>query len=304
MLSTIESFPYQQEYIDYLEVECNMSAATVEAYLLDLRLFVRFLERYFPSEIKVEKVEALQIREFLLYLARERGCQTRARNRKLASVKSYFAFLKVSSYLGSGKNPAAKVRFAKEPQTLPIYLTKEEAETLIKASRYDTTLPYRDYALVRLFLSTGIRLSELVALEVSDIDFSEACIKVRRGKGRKERIAPLSDKACAALKEYLEKRMPAKASERRLFLNHRGAPITGRGVEMIVERICKRAGVMKPHLSVHKLRHTCMTLLLREGVDLITIKELAGHSSIDSTEIYVHVDLRGIEEAMRKHPLG
>jgi integrase/recombinase XerC len=184
-----------------------------------------------------------------------------------------------------------------------VFLNLEEAEALIKASRMDSIRPYRDHAMIRLFLQTGLRLDELVRLERSDINLREGYIRVR-GKGDKERLLPLTEATARALQEHLERLLPASPQIEKVFLNQRGQPITWRGVQMIFDRICRQAGLVRPGLSPHKLRHTCLTLLLREGVDLMTLKELAGHASISSTAVYAHVDLDDVRNAVEKHPLG
>jgi len=125
-----------------------------------------------------------------------------------------------------------------------------------------------------------------------------------KGKGDKQRIIPLSKSTLRALGEYLQKRLPASSKNKHIFLNNRGEPITPRGVQLLFKRICKEAEILRPELSVHKLRHTCLTLLLREGVDIVTLKEIAGHDDIGSTEIYLHVTDEEVRLAVKKHPLG
>lgn len=303
--------PYLQEYQDYLEIECGNQPRSINAYLIDLRVFFAYLhdknishDQTDPAQSNPLLVTPEHMRDFLAYLAEERNNGPRARNRKMAAIKNYYNFLITSGILTNKKNPTRRIKKIKEPKKLPVFLTLEEAEALIKASRIDSIRPYRDHAMMRLFLQTGLRLDELVQLERGHINLQEEYILVL-GKGNQERMLPLTPATTEALSEHLERSIPAEPPpHHKVFRNHHNQPITWRGVQKIFERICKQAGITKPGLSPHKLRHTCLTLLLREGVDMITLAELAGHKDIDSTLIYAHVDLSDVRKTVEKHPLG
>ena len=302
---TKQFIPYQQEYKDYLEIECGYQPRTIVGYLEDLRVFFRFLHEYhFPAtqEVDPTRVNQEHLRAFLAYLEEERSNSPYARNRKLASIKNYYKFLVLHGWMDKKDNPSRRLRKAKVPHKLPVVLSLDEAEALLKASR-KSFLPYRDHAMLRLFLQTGLRLDELLQLENEDINLQERYVIVR-GKGDKERMLPLTQATATALAEHLERRLPPYPPSEKVFINHRGKPLTWRGVQRIFDRLCEDAGVVRPGLSPHKLRHTCLTLLLREGVDLMTLKELAGHEDIGSTEIYAHVDLSDVRKTVEKHPLG
>ncbi|RQD74326.1 MAG: integrase [Candidatus Syntrophonatronum acetioxidans] len=297
-------FPFAQDYLDYLEIECALAPRTVEEYCRDLQLFKEYMEKeFFPRGLKPEEVKAGHLRSFLAYLQEKRHNDARARNRKVSSLRSYFTFLNLQEYLERKGNPLKTFKNTKTKKALPLFLTAEEARTLIKASRVNSKLPYRDYAMMRLFLQTACRSSELVTLEREKVDLENGWVRIM-GKGGKERILPLTESTARALEDYLQRRLPATPHITRVFLNHRGEPVTRRGVQMIFDRICREAGLLKPNLSVHKLRHTCLSLLLKEGVDLVTLKEIAGHADIGSTEIYLHVTPRELFKGMKKHPLG
>lgn len=301
---TNNSFPFRQEFVAYLEIELELSPYTVEGYLLDLQLFFIFLElEYFLEGVKIEGINTEHIREFMAFLKHERQNAAKTRNRKLTSLRNYFDFLKISGYLKNRENPAKKLRNARVPERLPVYLALDEAEAFLKASLTTSPYPYRDHCLMRLFLQAGPRAQELLQLETGDINLKEKELLIR-GKGAKERIIPLTDSSCQVLEAHLEKRLPDYTQQEKVFLNHKGVPLSNRGVELLFHKICKKAGIRKPHLSVHKLRHTCFTMLLKEGVDIRVLKELAGHESIDSTEIYVHVANEEVRRAMDKHPLA
>lgn len=290
-----------------MKVECGNQPRSIEGCLIDLRVFFRYLrEKHFDrDEIDPAEIGHEHIRDFLAYMAAEKGNGPRARNRKLASIRNYFNFLVLDGRLKYNRNPARRIKKAREPVSLPVILNLEEARALIEAARLYAFRPYRDHAMIRLFLQTGLRLGELVLLERDDINLQEGYVRVR-GKGDKERLdsPPRTEAASRALHEHLQRILPASPQVKKIFLNQRGRPITWRGVQMIFDRICRQAYLDKPHLSPHKLRHTCLTLLLREGVDLMTLKELTGHEEIRSTEIYPHVNMSDVRAAVDKHPLG
>ena len=201
------------------------------------------------------------------------------------------------------RNPARRIKKAREPVSMPVILSLEEAKILVKAARHYAFRPYRDHAMMQLFLQTGLRIDELTRLERDDLNLREEYIRVR-GKGDKGRLVPLTETTIKALQTPLERMLPRSPEIKRVFLNQHGRPITTRGVQMVFDRICQAAGLIKKGLSPHKLRHTCLTLLYREGVDLMTLKELAGHDHTCSTEIYAHVDMGDVRKAVEKHPLG
>ncbi len=328
-LDKADLLPYGQEYIDFLDIERGLARRTIEEYWQDLILFIQYMQEHnressneynegvskdsskednnednksYEGSVRLEDITTGSIRGFLSYLRDERDNSTRGRNRKLASLRSYFEFLESSEYL-EGKDPTRKIRNARIPKTLPVFLSMEECDALIKASRINSKLPYRDYAMIRLFLQTGCRVSELNGVETEDINFSEEHVLLR-GKGNKERYIPLTESTLMALKDYLGRRLPASPDIKKVFLNHRGVPITRRGIQTVFNRTCKEAGLLKPNLSAHKLRHTCLTLLMREGVDVVTLMEIAGHADIGSTEIYIHVTQKDVRIAIARHPLG
>ncbi|PKM83593.1 MAG: hypothetical protein CVU88_02155, partial [Firmicutes bacterium HGW-Firmicutes-13] len=260
-LDKADLLPYGQEYIDFLDIERGLARRTIEEYWQDLYLFIEYMKLHNqnnPKEdgpLQLEEITTDSIRCFLSYLKEERNNSTRARNRKLASLRSYFEFLESNDYLAGRKDPTRKIRNAKTPKTLPVFLSLEESGALIKAARINSKLPYRDYAMMRLFLQTGCRVSELTGLETGDIDFIEEHVLLK-GKGSKERYIPLTESTSLALKDYLERRLPASQDIKKVFLNHKGVPITRRGVQTVFNRTCKEAGLLKPNLSAHKLRHT------------------------------------------------
>jgi site-specific recombinase XerD len=197
-------------------------------------------------------------------------------------------------------NPTRRLRNVKTARKLPVFLNLEEAEAILTASK-DSKFPERDYAMMKLFLQTGCRLSELVGLELSQINLKEMYVRYL-GKGSKERIVPLTESTSQAIRDYLAVRRPKTQSCKQVFLNNFGGAIAGESVQLYFKTICDKAGIEHKNLSIHKLRHTCFTLLLKAGVDIATIKEIAGHDDINTTSIYLHVTQNEVRAAMEKHP--
>ena len=298
----LEDFPYRKEYGDHLLIERGVSVATVSGYGLDLELFFGYLTGQLKGEVAPEQIEPVQVLGFLTHSARERGNAAKTRNRKLAALKSYFNYLERYGKLGEAENPVKRFQSVRTPKRLPVYFTREESEALLEAAssfRY----PLRNVAMFRLFLQTGCRIGELLTLDLNRLDLKSRTVRLI-GKGNKERMVPLTENTCRALSDYLNVRKPVLDKETAVFLSKDGKAISRRGVQKLFERICEEAGLARPGLSIHKLRHTCLTLLLQQGVDLVTLKQIAGHENISTTEIYLHVSQQEVRSAIEKHPLG
>lgn len=293
-----ESFPYEQEFVDFLDIERGMSPRSIEAYCIDMRVFAGFLKTLPGGD--VSGVGGRELRDFLVYLKKERDNGPKTRNRKLATLRCYFSFLEMQGYMDD--SPARKLRDVKTGRTLPVFLSQEEGQALLECAGTVSRYPERDYAIIQLFLQTGCRLNELVGLEMNQVNLDERYVRFR-GKGDKERIVPLTESTCRAVEEYLRVRSP-KRDCNRVFISSWGVPVSRRGVQDIFERLCKKAGMGREKLSVHKLRHTCLTLLLKAGVDLVTLREIAGHENISTTGVYVHITQSDVREAMERHPLN
>lgn len=177
----------------------------------------------------------------------------------------------------------------------------EEAEALLKAAAAGTHSE-RDVAILRLMLQTGIRVGEVIRLRVKDVNFEDRTLFIQ-GKRKQERLVPLTDNTCDAIKNYLAVREPASSQIEELFLNKIKTPLRQGTLYTFFKRLCREAEVHKPNLSACHLRHTCMTLLLQEGADLMALKKLAGHKSVRTTQIYLNVSQKLLREAMKKHPL-
>ena len=292
-----------ENYLTYLEIERGLSPGTVIGYRQDLKLLERFLKQkifqnqdWFFADIK-----SSHLRSFLRYAYKERENGTAALNRKIAAITGFFKFLSREPEYSLKENPALNLTRRKVEKKLPQYLNLQEAEKLLKTIRETSKFPERDYAVFALFLQTGCRLSELAELEMDQLHLLEGYIRFR-GKGAKERTVPLAETTKKALDKWLEIREPREKTKR-VFLNRYGAPLGKRGIQTNLKRFLKNADLNRPGLSVHKLRHTCLTLLLKSGVNIKALKEIAGHTSISTTEIYTHISGEEIIENMKKHPL-
>jgi integrase/recombinase XerC len=271
-----------------------MSGHTLRSYLFDLEEFLSITEK------KTEEIDYLDIRGYLAAL-HGRNLKKSSISRKLSAVRSFYKFLHREGYVKS--NPSRLVSTPRAEKKLPRFLTIDEVFSLMEMPKGDTFKPARDRAILELLYSSGLRVSELTSLDISDLDVKESLVRVR-GKGRKERIVPVGSKAMEAFRNYLPERMAVKKKSSALFLNFRGGRLTQRSVRRIV-LFYSRMFNLKGDLSPHTLRHTFATHLLHEGADLRSIQELLGHSSLSTTQKYTHVDISHMTEVYdRAHPRG
>ncbi len=285
---------YLDKFKDYLEKEKNHSPHTCRNYLSDLDGFSKISSTEDPKE-----VDYLTVRKYLAYL-REKSISKRSIARKLSSLRTFFRFLERDGYVKA--NPVAIISTPKLDRKLPLFLDEKSVLRLIMAPDTKTLRGARDRAMLETLYTSGIRVGELVGIDISDVDFISGVVKVL-GKGRKERLAPLGDKAINAIREYLAYRDSKKQSDKEaLFLNKSGKRITTRSVRRIVDRYIKDLGV-KEHISPHTLRHSFATHLLNRGADLRSVQELLGHKNLSTTQIYTHVTIERLKSVYDKaHP--
>lgn len=293
-----------QDFSRYLKVERNASEHTHRNYLSDLAAFRAFLVAQGPEDggrgteenEAPESIDPLTIRGYLAHLYRK-GLSKSTVARKLTTLRVFFQFL-----LREGRvavNPAKRVASPKREKYLPGFLNVDQAASLMTLPKGEGPSALRDRAILETFYSTGIRLSELVGLNVADIDFGGGMVKVF-GKGRKERIVPIGRKAIEAVQEYLKVR---PSSGEGLFCNPRGGRLTGRSIDRIVKKYMR--GVDRPALTPHSLRHTFATHLLEGGADLRSVQELLGHASLSTTQRYTHLQVDHLMAVYdRAHPRG
>jgi integrase/recombinase XerC len=297
-----------REYLDVLRYEKNASPHTLRNYTNDLKQFVTFLaEDYLsrdPETLRPEDVDNLTIRSFLAHLHRK-GIKKSSMARKLAALRSYFKYLCRESRLKV--NPAKLTATPKQEKKLPGHFTVDEIFHLLDTPDAGDPLGARDRFILEFLYSTGVRVGELVALDVTDLDLPQQTVRIF-GKGRKERILPFGSKARSALETYLPgrseilKEAGARGEPDALILNSRGRRLTDRSVRRMLAHYIQKCAISR-NLSPHSIRHSFATHLLNAGADLRAIQELLGHSSLSTTQKYTHMEIEKLMEVYDKaHP--
>lgn len=283
---------YIDKYISYLEIEKNSSPHTVLNYRIDLKELALFLEE---KKVSTEKVNYLHLRQFLAGL-RLKHPKPRTVSRKLSAIRSFFKFLCREGYLKT--NPSSLLSSPKLDKLLPNFLSEEEISRLIEAPSLEDIFGLRDRAILETLYSTGMRIGELVGLDIKDIDLISNMVKVM-GKGKKERLLPIGDEALRILRRYLEKR---QSNSPAVFLNKNGTRLTGRGIRNMLNKYIRQTS-QKEHISPHTLRHSFATHLLNRGADLRSVQELLGHANLSTTQIYTHLTTDRLKAVYEKaHP--
>jgi len=288
------------KFLRYLQIEKGASQGTIEAYRLDIgRGLIPFLHP--QGKFDVGEVTKSDIRVYLDYVATERGNSNVTRARKLAAIKSFFNYLAENE--GLEVNPAASIRSPKIPEKEPEYLTEEECihllETIVRKGK--PRVRERDMAIAILFLHTGLRVSELTNLKLVNVDLDRGQIKITR-KGNKEQYLHLNGETAGALANYLANR--PQAQNGRFFVGSNGGNLDRTHVYGIVRRYLKLAGINKGKQGPHLLRHTFCTRLHQKGVGPFTIKDLAGHKSLNTTMRYVKIENKEQAEAVDRLEFG
>ncbi|HUE96751.1 MAG TPA: tyrosine recombinase XerC [Longimicrobiaceae bacterium] len=301
--------PELSQFLVHIETERQLSPRTVAAYARDLGELESFLTRYFGDDgWSWAGVDRLAIRSFMGDCMGRRGLSKRSVARKLSAVRSLFSFLHVEEIVEA--NPARTVRAPKREKYLPAFLTGDEVERLFVAAEGRALeggfLGVRNHAILELLYSSGLRLSELQALDAADLDLLSERVRVM-GKGRKERIVPVGGAAVRTLRRYEPRREEvvrgvAGADRRALFLSQSGRRLSTRQIQNIVHRFLDQIGE-DAGLSTHSLRHSFATHLLDAGADLMAVKELLGHASLSTTQIYTHTSAERLKKVYRNaHP--
>ncbi len=298
-----------ERFLEYLRVEKNASEHTLRSYGADLEQFRSFLlssDLHVDKkrgDVAVENIDHLAIRAYLSHLYR--GHKKSSLARKLAAQRSFFKYLVEEGLLA--QSPAEIVATPKQEKPLPTFLPVDEVFSLLDTTDKSTIWGARDRAMLETLYSCGIRVSELVGLTDGDIDFTLGILKVY-GKGRKERIVPIGEKALAAIRDYLPQRegiisrLHSPGFKAPLFINRRGGRLTSRSVARILQKHLLRCGLLRK-VGPHALRHSFATHLLDAGADLRAIQELLGHVSLSTTQRYTHVSVDKLMEVYdRAHP--
>ncbi|MBT3351761.1 MAG: tyrosine recombinase XerC [Nitrospinaceae bacterium] len=283
----------------YLRDERNASEHTIRAYMNDLTDFCDFLANWSGKTLSPDEVDPVAIRSYLGDLYR-RGLQATTVNRRLSTIRSMYRFLRREGYTAA--DPASETPSLKTPHQLPTYLPVDDASRLMDLPDINTQEGKRDKAILELLYGSGLRVGELVALNDEDANIPERLVRVQ-GKGRKERIIPLTRKAVAAIEECLSSRASMKTTSDKgkhrdeghpLFQNNRGNRLSTGDIRKILRHYEKKGG-FSYHFTPHSLRHSAATHLLEDGADLRSIQELLGHSSISTTQRYTQVDFAHLQ---------
>lgn len=314
-----------REFASYKAVIQNASEKTISEYLLDLRTFFRFMlarernidyesEDFEKIDVSIVDIDYIRnitqedIYEFLMYADGTRKNLAAAKARKLSALKGFFKYLHVKRMM-IDENPVINIESPKQKESLPKFLSIEESLLLLEAVKNDreSKSRIRDYAIITLFLNCGMRVSELVGINLNDVDREFRSVTVT-GKGNKQRIIYLNSACRAALSDYYLERTGvthAKANSPAMFLSNREQRISVKTVQWLVYKYLELAGLESKHYSVHKLRHTAATLMYQTGqVDVRVLKDILGHEQLNTTQIYTHVSNKNMEQAMENNPLS
>lgn len=309
--------PLVQQFLNYLKLERHFSDYTIKSYGADLFQFGQYLSGQIgrgTSERPAEELsgeqldrkhlacEALTVREFLAYLYGQNYTKSTTA-RKLATLRSFYKFLMRRGEIAV--NPLSTIRTPRQEKRLPRCLDLEQVQKLLDAPGDGDVLGARDKAMLEILYSSGIRVSELVELEIADLDLQEGVLRVR-GKGRKDRLTPIGSQAIKAMQRYLELRAQEPRMQgqhvARAFLNKHGGPLSTRSVRRKLDKYLVAAG-LDPGISPHTLRHSFATHLLNNGADLRSVQELLGHQSLSTTQIYTHLTTSRMKEVYdQAHP--
>lgn len=308
---------FLNEYLIHIKIVQLLAQRTIEEYYTDIRLFLRYIhesnlnsgkdiEDIDISDMTVEELQKISVSDiynFIFYASDERLNKDRARYRKISSLRSFFKYLEKVAHIIK-ENPTKDLDVPTPKSSLPKFLSLNESMRLLETA--DSADSKRDYCIITLFLNCGMRLSELVGINIKDIDFYENRLKVL-GKRSKERMVYLNAACVDALQKYLAIRMnnPKAADEPALFISNQNRRISKRRVQQIVEDTIRKAELDGKGITTHKLRHTAATLMYQYGdADVLTLKELLGHASISTTEIYTHLNDENVRNAVESNPLS
>lgn len=307
---------YVEDFIRHIQIVENKSNKTLDAYRVDLVCFLRFLKIH-HSDVDPNKIEWLAISvkdvpfdyikqftiqdaySYMSWLNTERKNTAKTRSRKTSSLKHFYSYLSNKVHLLEN-NPIESLELPHPEKALPKYLSVDQAKKLL--SSIDTKTYERDFCIITLFLNCGMRLSELNKINMKDISLDSKTVRLH-GKGRKERIVNLNSSCMSALEQYLPTRKPIDNCDA-LFYSGKHNRLSTRRIQEIVAKCLEEAGLANLGITPHKLRHTAATLLYNNGVDTLALKELLGHESIATTQIYTHLGNDVLKKAVEMNPLN
>ena len=316
---------YVNSFLDYSLTILNKSPNSVKEYNYDLTMFLRYIKIQYhltnetdfksitikdiPLDV-INQITSQDIMSFLSFMALNLKAKAATRARKISTIRIFFSYLSQKAKIIEN-NPAQNIETPKKEKRMPRYLTLDDSKKLLSVTMDENDEnKERDYAIITIFLNCGLRLSELVGINISDINFDDCKLNVI-GKGNKERTIYLNKACMNAIRAYLDVRpkvaikVDDKSSQKALFLSKRHERISNRTVQYIVDKELRKAGLDTSKYSTHKLRHTAATLMYQYGnVDIRALQELLGHESIATTEIYTHVNNQQARNAVESNPLA
>lgn len=289
-----------KKYLNFVKLEKRLALNSVEAYERDLTDFIEFLD---SKAITLTSADSVDVSEYIIHLSKDKDFADRSLARSISSLRGFFKFLMEDDFIGPELLEILEP--VKLSKSLPMYLTIDELTRLFNSIDTTTSSGFRDRTILEMFYSSGLRVSELVDLKLGNIHRTEQILLVF-GKGSKERVVPYSNDAAEFLHAYLDRIRHTLIKQGDwndfVFLNNRGCRLTRQGIWKKLKEFAKLAGITK-EISPHKLRHTFATHLLEGGADLRSVQMLLGHASINTTEIYTHIEQNAIKkEFEQKHP--
>ena len=280
-----------RSFLDSLYIEKGLSKNTISSYKNDISSFLSWLNK---KQINYQQVSGKNINEFISNLFNS-GLKSSSINRKISSIKHFYLFLSKKKIIKF--SPADEIETPKQEKYLPISMSEDEVERLLSSPNSNRIIERRDKAMIEILYATGMRISELVNLKLTDVDFNRSVLKVF-GKGSKERLVPYGEKAADALDIYLRDRK--RSDSKNVFLSSRGSQITRGAFWQRIKIYIKREN-LKSSISPHTLRHAFATHLLNRGADLRSVQILLGHSDLSTTQIYTHIAKQRLGEILKKH---
>ena len=278
-------------FLDSLYIEKGLSNNTVSSYRNDIKSFLLWIDKNSSNPLSINDSDA---NNYISKLFRD-GLKSSSVNRKISSIKSFYTFLQKKKIIM--KSPIADIVMPKQEKYLPVSMSEEEVERLLNSPDLNIEIERRDKAIIELLYATGMRISELTNLKLTDIDINRSVLKVF-GKGSKERLVPFGEKAAESISLYLKDRKDLKSKE--IFLSNRGTKISRGAFWQRIKIYIKREN-LKISISPHTLRHAFATHLLNRGADLRSVQILLGHSDLSTTQIYTHIAKQRLGEILKKH---
>ena len=281
-----------ESFLDSLYIEKGLSQNTVQSYKNDISSFATWVEKY--PDTSLAKTTKSNINQYIAHLFKS-GLKSSSVNRKISTIKSFFIFLLKKKHILL--SPVEDIDMVRQEKYLPVSMSEKEVELLLKSPSLDSFIGRRDRAMIEMLYATGMRISELINLKITDVDCNRLVAKVM-GKGSKERLIPYGEIAADHLNIYLQDRKDINSNE--IFLSNRGKKIT-RGAFWNRIKLYLRKENLKESISPHTLRHAFATHLLNRGADLRSVQILLGHSDLSTTQIYTHIAKKRLGEILKKH---